>query len=190
MNFLAHCWLADRSATSIAGAVLGDVARGADLSAYPHDIARGIRLHRRLDAATDRHPGIVALRRQFADHRRRYAGIVLDLASDHALALDWSRHHEETLAGFCARAGTEIAQARPWFLQAGGRGASAEAFTQLLMSYAEPAGIDHALGRTAARLREPAPLLAAGAAWREQLPALRDLLPTLLEDLRRIALAP
>ena len=56
MNFLAHLWLAERTGTSLAGAVLGDVVRGADLSAYPPALALGIQLHRRVDATTDRHP--------------------------------------------------------------------------------------------------------------------------------------
>jgi acyl carrier protein phosphodiesterase len=104
LNFLAHLWLADRTGTSLPGAVLGDVVRGRDLSAYPEPLAQGIRLHRRIDAATDRHPGIAALRAGFAPGQRRYAGIVLDLAGDHALALDWARHHPLPLEQFCGAA--------------------------------------------------------------------------------------
>ena len=113
MNFLAHLWLAERTATSLAGAVLGDVVRGADLSAYPSAIAEAVRLHRRVDAATDRHPRVVALRTQFPDRARRYAGIVLDLGFDHALALDWSHYSDEPLDAFCQRAGRAIADAHP-----------------------------------------------------------------------------
>lgn len=187
MNFLAHLWLADRSGTSLAGSVLGDVVRGADLSAYPEDIATGVRLHRRIDAATDRHPGIVALRAGFPEGTRRYAGIVLDLIGDHALALDWARHHPAELPAFCAQAGSAIAEAGPWFRRAGGRDTSAAAFARLLESYGEAPGIDHALARTAQRLRDPAPLLAAGQDWPRHLPSMRALLPELLDDLLRLA---
>jgi acyl carrier protein phosphodiesterase len=184
MNFLAHLWLADRTGTSLAGSVLGDVVRGADLSAYPHEIAEGVRLHRRVDARTDRHPLIRTLREQFAPESRRYAGIVLDLAADHALIRDWSRHSRESLPQFATRAGAAIAEAAPWFEQAGGRRSSAEGFTRLLLSYGETDGIDRAIARTAQRLREPLPLLQAGKAWQQQLPALRDALPELLATLR------
>lgn len=184
MNFLAHLWLADRTGTSLAGAILGDVVRGADLSAYPDALAHGIRVHRRVDAATDRHAAIAGLRAGFADGQRRYAGIVLDLAADHALALDWSHHHDRPLGHFCADAAAQLAAASAWFVQAGGRPVEAAAFSRLLMSYAQADGIDRALRRTAGRLRNPAALLAAGAHWTDRLSTLRALLPGLLDDLR------
>ncbi|HET8882320.1 MAG TPA: ACP phosphodiesterase [Solimonas sp.] len=183
MNFLAHLWLAEHSGTSLAGSILGDVVRGADLSAYPDDIAHGIRLHRRVDALTDRHPALHASRAAFAAGHRRYAGIVLDLIADHALSRDWPRHAQEPLTVFCARAGAAIAAAAPWFAQAGGRASDAAGFAALLDSYNEASGIDRAIARTARRLRDPAPLLAAGRDWRTHLPAVRAALPTLLGDL-------
>jgi acyl carrier protein phosphodiesterase len=189
VNFLAHLWLADRTDTSLAGAVLGDLARGADLSAYPDALAHGIRVHRRVDAATDRHAGIAGLRNGFADGHRRYAGIVLDLAADHALALDWDRYHDRPLESFCADAAQQLAAESAWFVHAGGRPIEAASFTRLLLSYAEVDGIDRALHRTATRLREPNRLLRAGERWTEQIGALRALLPRLLEDLRATALA-
>lgn len=188
MNFLAHLWLADRTGTSLAGAVLGDVVRGADLSAYPDALAIGIRLHRRIDAATDRHPDVVRLRAGFGAGRR-YAGIVLDLASDHALALDWPQHHGAPLPRFCAAAAAQLEAASGWFVQAGGRPIHAPDFTRLLLSYAQPPGIERALQRTAARLRDPAPLLAAGQNWRDRVPPLRRLMPRLLDDLQAAATA-
>ncbi|WP_020647988.1 ACP phosphodiesterase [Solimonas variicoloris] len=184
MNFLAHLWLADRTGTSLAGSVLGDVVRGAELGAYPAEIALGVRLHRRVDALTDRHPLTQALRAGFPTTTRRYAGIVLDLAADYALARDWARHADEPLPAFAARAGAAIAAAAPWFELAGGRRSSAQGFSALLLSYGEAAGIDRAVQRTAQRLREPQALLGAASGWREQVPALQAALPALLADLR------
>lgn len=187
MNFLAHLWLADQSDTSLAGSILGDVVRGADLSAYPADIALGIRLHRQLDAITDRHPQVASLRAAQADGVRRYVGIVLDLVADYLLIADWPRYSAEPLLAFCDRAGEAIAAATPWFLLAGGRSSSAADFARLLRSYGEPAGIDRALQRTAQRLRQPQPLLDAGAHWPALAEALRPHLPELLHNLREAA---
>lgn len=184
MNFLAHLWLAERSGTSLPGAILGDIVHGRDLSAYPEDVAAGIRLHRRIDVLTDSHPGIVALRSDYPQGARRYAGILLDLVCDHALALDWERYAEEPLPDFCRRSAQAVADAGEWFLRAGGPAPRAESFAQLLLSYGEPQGIDRAIRRTAQRLRRPEPLIEAAVDWRGRLPLLRETLPSLLQDLR------
>lgn len=184
MNFLAHLWLAGRSDIPFAGAILGDIVRGSDLSAYPDAIATGIRQHRRIDMLTDSHPRIVALRAGFPQGVRRYAGILLDLACDHALALDWAQYEAEPLPEFCRRSAAAVAQDQAWFLLAGARAPQADSFAELLLSYAEPQGIDHAIRRTAQRLRQPQALIDAGTGWRESLPALRELLPQLLGDLQ------
>lgn len=188
MNFLAHLWLADQTGTSLAGSVLGDVVHGPDLSAYPPEIAEGVRLHRRIDALTDQHPLSLALRADWPDGGRRYAGILLDLVADYVLVRDWPRYSAEPLAEFCRRAGESIEDASEWFLLAGGRSSRAAGFAELLRSYGEPAGIDLAIRRTAARLRKPEPLLAAAAHWPAAAEALRPHLAELLADLRQSAL--
>lgn len=183
MNFLAHLWLADRSDTSLAGSVLGDVVRGADLSAYPPQIATGVRLHRRVDAATDRHAVMRRERDAFAAGDRRYAGIVLDLAADHALAQAWATLHPEPLPDFARRCAQAMADAGDWFEFGGGRRPTREGFADLLVSYGTEAGIEHALRRTATRLRDPQGLIDSGRRWREASRSLREPLPGLLADL-------
>lgn len=188
MNFLAHLWLADRTQTSLAGSVLGDVVRGSDLSAYPEDIARGIRLHRRVDAATDRHPIMRRAREGFGAGDRRYAGIVLDLAADHALANHWGDFHERPLADFAARCGASLANAGDWFERGGGWRPTASGFAELLQSYGTDPGIERAIRRTSTRLRDPQGLVDAGRGWMEAsqalAPQIRDLLEALLLVMR------
>lgn len=183
MNFLAHLWLADRSRTSLAGAILGDVVRGADLSMYPDNIALGIRLHRRIDAATDRHPLMQVARSRFAQGERRYAGIVLDLACDYVLGCDWSLHCDEPLTDFCRRTAADVAAAGPWFVHAGGRPPDSAGFSALLQSYADENGMTVALRRVARRMREPQRLLQAAAGWPGHAQNLKPQLGTLLRDL-------
>jgi len=189
MNFLAHLWLAEHSGTSLPGAVLGDLVRGADLSAYPPEIELGIRLHRRIDGATDRHPLVVTLRAASAPGTRRYSGILLDLLFDHVLALDWPRYSREPLPVFSRRCAQALADAGDWFERAGGRRPSVEGFEGLLLSYAGAEGIDRALARIASRMSRPEALIHAGLHWRASLDGLRPVLPDLLDDLRDIAQA-
>nr|WP_293243617.1 ACP phosphodiesterase [Panacagrimonas sp.] len=183
VNFLAHLWLADRSDTSLAGSVLGDVVRGADLSAYPHEIAIGVRLHRRVDAATDRHAVMRREREAFVEGERRYAGIVLDLAADHALAQAWSDFHPQPLPDFARHCAEALADAGDWFELAGGWRPTRAGFAELLESYATDRGMERALQRTSTRLRDPQGLIDSGRRWMEASQSLRGSLPVLLADL-------
>lgn len=182
MNFLAHLLVADHTSSSAAGAILGDIVRGSDLSAYPDDIRLGIRIHRRVDVLTDHHPLLQQRRQTFAPAARRYAGIVLDLAGDYALAQDWSHCCDEPLAAFCSRQAERVAAAKEWFEYAGGHPPQASSFAKLLMSYASVDGIDRAVQRTASRLREPAPLIDAANGWSAHTLALRTEMPQVLAD--------
>jgi acyl carrier protein phosphodiesterase len=183
MNFLAHLWLTDRAGLPLAGAILGDVLRGSLPEDMPEPLARSVRLHRAVDARTDRHPRVVAARAGFAPGARRYAGIVLDLVFDHALALDWASYSAQPLADFTERAAAEVARGGAWFEQGGAPVPERGSFGALLRSYAEPEGIERAIRRVARRLRLPDGLLRAAAGWPERLPALRRDLPVLLADL-------
>lgn len=186
MNFLAHLWLTEQARLPLAGAILGDVLRGALPPQMPEPLARAVRLHRRVDAHTDRHPAVAALRQAFPPGARRYAGIVLDLVYDHALAIDWAGFSAQPLGMFAARAGRETAAAVAWFEHAGDPAPAPEAFAALLESYARPEGLDHAIRRTARRLRVPQGLLDAAADWPRHLPAARNSLRGLLADLARL----
>lgn len=187
MNYLAHLWLADVSGTSLAGAVLGDWVRGPVDERFPVPLARGIRLHRRVDAATDRHPLVRAAKRRFPPDARRYAGIVLDLLYDYLLARQWPRHSAEPLVAFARRAATAVALETDAFALVGRDPPPAAAFAELLLSYATSAGLERAIARTARRLSRPEGLLAAARDWQRHAEAAADELPALLRDLRSVA---
>jgi len=183
MNFLAHLWLAERAKLPLAGALLGDYFRGALPADLPPALAASVQQHRRVDATTDRHPRVVAARTQFPQGARRYAGILLDILYDHALALDWPHYSEETLPDFTVRAAHAVAAEPLWFERAGGTAPPADRFAQLLQSYVTAAGIERAVQRTAQRLRTPQGLLTAMEGWEARMPEIREGLPDLLADL-------
>jgi len=187
MNYLAHLWLTEQAGLPLPGAVLGDLVHGRLDGRFPPALERSIRLHRRVDAVTDAHPLVAAQRTAFGPGARRYAGIVLDLVHDHALALDWERYSGERLKLFARRSAQAVAGEKEGFQLAGIGPPSAWRFRLLLLSYAEESGIDRAVRRVASRLKRPEALLEAGRDWRERLPRVRTDLPRLLGDLREAA---
>ncbi len=103
MNFLAHLWLADGDDGLRLGAMLGDFIRGnLEDSGLPQNVQRGIQLHRFIDQFMDGLPELAALRQRFDPPFRRYAGIIIDVAFDHQLALRWSEYSEISLPEFDA----------------------------------------------------------------------------------------
>ena len=92
MNFLAHSLLAFGNDEVLVGQFAGDFVRGSDLSAHSRSVANGIRLHRHVDAFTDRSPGMRPLRARFPQYLRRFAGIAIDVAADYHLARNWHQH--------------------------------------------------------------------------------------------------
>jgi acyl carrier protein phosphodiesterase len=101
MNFLAHLYLAGDDDGLRLGAMLGDFVRGGmDDSELPPPVQRGILLHRFIDQYLDRLPELVKLRQQFEPPFRRYAGIIIDVAFDHHLALRWEEFSATPLPEF------------------------------------------------------------------------------------------
>jgi len=101
MNFLAHLCLANGDSGLMLGGLFGDFVRGRRaLRAFPEPVRQGIVLHRYIDKCTDRSPVIKKLRPRFSREFRRYAGIIIDLAFDHELAINWWRYMPGSLERF------------------------------------------------------------------------------------------
>lgn len=102
MNFLAHFHLAWPDQGLVAGGLEGEYYKGPIRGDLPAGIERGVLLHRAIDAYTDSHPRIVALRSQFPAGLRRYAGILIDLSFDYYLSKHWELFSDMPLRDFHA----------------------------------------------------------------------------------------
>lgn len=101
LNYLAHLLVAEHTQTSLIGNFLGDFVKGpVDDLEYPASIKRGIRLHRAVDVFTDSHPIFLQSRARISSKRRRYAGIIVDLAYDHFLSLHWKSYSQANRSEF------------------------------------------------------------------------------------------
>ena len=89
VNLLVHLYLAERTGTSAAGQILGDMVKGRLDGRHGAAVERGIRLHRGIDRVSDDHEAHRAMRRRFPPPLRRYAGILVDIGFDYSLARAW-----------------------------------------------------------------------------------------------------
>jgi acyl carrier protein phosphodiesterase len=152
MNYLAHLLLADLGDEALLGALLGDFVAGSALEAWPTVVQREILIHRRIDGFTDRHPQVLALKANFPQGQRRYAGILVDVYFDHLLARDWSRHADEPLPQFSQRVYGVLADAAAALPPRLAAIAPLMAAADWLGSYRQRDNIDRAVTRIARRL--------------------------------------
>lgn len=158
MNFLAHCLIPERALDDthpdlIAGGFLGDFVKGPVPDTLPEMLALGVRLHRRIDAYSNQHPGIRVSCERFPGGLRRFAPIFVDVVADHLLARHWLNFHPDPLETFTAQAYAAI---RPHFTRLPATGQQFFTYmsdADLLARYREPAAMHRALRSITERLR-------------------------------------
>ena len=158
MNHLAHALIAVRTETSLVGNLLGDFVKGRPEDRYEGELLRGIRTHRAVDAFVEDHPVFARSRARIAPERRRFAGVLVDLAYDHVLARDWRRFGDGTLRQFADRVYAALADAKDDLPQEMHGFVSYMTSTDLLFAYSERDGIARALRGMSSRMRRANPL--------------------------------
>lgn len=154
------------------GGLLADFWRGAPDPAWRERVREGVALHRKIDGHTDRHPSVARLRRLFAPPFRRYAGILLDIYFDHALARYWPDYSSEAIDAVSVRALCLIDANRDWLPPALARFAAYMRANGLFAAYAQRETIDQVLAGLGRRLARANPLAEAGRTLWENAAAL------------------
>ena len=98
VNFLAHCLLGHPHEALMAGGFIGDFVKGPVPETLPPELQAGVRLHRRVDAVSNRLPGIRTSVGRLDPELRRVGPVLLDILGDHCLATRWDRHGHGDLA--------------------------------------------------------------------------------------------
>ncbi|MEO1834962.1 MAG: ACP phosphodiesterase [Akkermansiaceae bacterium] len=117
MNYLAHLYLAGATAASRIGNLLGDFVKGTTESLtdhYPPEVIDGIMMHRHLDRFTDQHEPFLQAREFLAKERRRVAGVVIDVFSDHFLTIHWNQYFDHPLPAFIEEIYDTLESHRDW----------------------------------------------------------------------------
>lgn len=104
MNYLVHFLLAGDDDELRLGNVLGDYVKGR-VERFEHQgvterILTGIRMHRAIDAFSDRHHAVLRSKRILAPEYGRLSGVIVDVFYDHVLARRWAEHHPRPLAAY------------------------------------------------------------------------------------------
>jgi acyl carrier protein phosphodiesterase len=174
MNFLAHLCLADGDSGLMLGGLFGDFVRGRRiLRTFPEPVRQGIVLHRYIDKCTDRSSVVKKLRQQFPREFRRYAGIIIDLAFDHELAVNWWRYMPGSLEKFDLETrdllrdnGEQVPEKLTRFMRYADRHG-------LFTAYREEDVVLFALAGLGTRLSRPNPLHRVSEIWSDLAPVFK-----------------
>ncbi len=158
MNFLAHALLAGDSPALIVGGVVGDWIKGTLPGVLPHDLAKGVALHRAIDSFAESHPAFCRSRTRVSSERRRYAGVLVDVFYDHLLAKNWTEIHHRPLDEYCDTVYRLIRDRLGDLPIASHPALHMMAQQDWLTSYAQIEEIADVLARMSRRARQPNPL--------------------------------
>ncbi len=189
MNFLAHCTLAYPETALIAGGFIGDFIKGPVPDALPEPLQAGIRLHRRIDAVSNRLPGVAESVRRLDPKLRRAAPVLLDIVADHCLALRWDRHGHGDLPAFAALAYDAIGEFEEFLPVRGTMYFRRFRDADLLARYGEPRTVLRAMNYILERLRLAHLASELDAIVGLQLPGLMDDFEDYFPELRAVVIA-
>lgn len=102
MNYLAHLYLAQPTADSHFGNLLGDFGGKRSVSNLSAKVQRGLDNHYLVDKFTDHHQAVHEAKQYFSPQRKRFAGIAIDVVFDHFLIQHWERFNQTPLEEFKA----------------------------------------------------------------------------------------
>jgi acyl carrier protein phosphodiesterase len=100
MNYLAHLFLAKKDPYSMVGNLMGDFMKGVDLTQLPSSVVLGIQNHQMIDAFTDKHQKVCALKICLSPERKRFSGIITDVMFDYYLIKHWQKYSKSNFNYF------------------------------------------------------------------------------------------
>ena len=159
MNTLCHLCLGLDDPEWMLGQFLGDFARGpVDDLPYSEKVCRGIRAHRRVDAAGESHPLLRSVKQRLLPRERRYGGILLDLYGDYLLFRCWEHLLEPTWEEASANINDFLQDPPAPFPPDAARYADFLIRHNLLHAYANADALPEIFDRVGTRFRKPVSL--------------------------------
>lgn len=100
MNYLAHLYLAQPTADSHFGNLLGDFGGRRYTESLSLPVINALNNHYLVDKFTDAHPLVKEAKQYFSAKRKRFAGIAIDVLFDHFLIKHWQTFEHQRLSDF------------------------------------------------------------------------------------------
>lgn len=162
MNYLAHLFLSPSYEQVQVGNLMGDFIKGNKVNSLPQAVRSGVILHRAIDKFTDNHSSVKALKPLLSIKRRRFHGIISDIAFDHFLAKHWLNYTNEPLNEFAARSYQTLAAHKHVMPTEMSNMVDRMATDNWLVHYAKPESIGRAIDGVSRRIRFDNSLLGGG----------------------------
>ena len=162
MNYLAHLYFAEPTPESMAANLMGDFVKGRLAPDWHPELREGVMLHRRIDGFTDSHPVFLRSAARLSRQRRRFAGIIIDIAYDHFLCRHWQHFHDVSRQQYIACCYTLLGRYQGFMPDPMRRLLDRLIPQDWLNAYAEREQISYVLDRVAHRLSRPELMLGAG----------------------------
>src|SRR3989337_129190 len=154
MNFLAHIYLSNDLPKIMVGNFISDFVKGRNLlEQFEPDIAKGIELHRIIDAFTDTHPVVRQSKIKLRAKYRHYSAVIVDVFYDHFLAKFWTDYHSVLLPVYADKVYQIIETHRPILPQEVKHMLPHMIKGNWLVNYGTLEGIEQALAGLARRTR-------------------------------------
>jgi len=151
MNYLAHLALAYPNESLVVGNFIGDHVRNIDLPAFSPEIQKGVAMHRRIDAYTDKHKVTVRLRKLLFATHRHMARVLIDVFYDHFLAVYFNAYYDIPLLEFIAKVQPILQKHQEVFPYSAQRYLAGMVSQNWLVKYQTQEGIAHILQKMANR---------------------------------------
>ena len=132
---------------------MGDFFKYLDGKQLPEPILSGIKNHRRVDKFTDSHPVVSELKSLFTPARRRFAGIILDVAFDHFLSRNWKKFCKEEHGIFIQYSYDCLSEGLEYMPDRMRHAVHYMVKENWLLSYSKLSGVDRTLNRISHRMR-------------------------------------
>ncbi len=185
MNYLAHCAIADVAARHnnhdpqtraalIAGGFIGDFVKGAVPADWPLPLQTGVRLHRAVDAESNRNVLLKPSFERLPSSQRRFAPIFVDILADHCLALHWDSYMSMSIQQFSSQCYDAINEHSSLMSGAGQKMYSYMRDVDLLASYSDWYHVERGIRSVARRLQRPQLATAALSAAAENMTGLEQ----------------